>query len=97
MNNSQNNLSTTNNIAMDVYRRNRPNSATLTQKEKVVLGANNLQPKPYVGRGTDIQRTAYSNYLNQQVAIYMKPAMTNDATQANEKIMLTIISNGENI
>ena len=67
---------------MDVYRRNRPNSATLTQKEKAVLGANNLQPKPYVGRGTDIQRTAYSNYLNQQVAIYMRPALTNNAIQA---------------
>jgi hypothetical protein len=82
MNNTQNIVLPINNLTMDIYRRKKPNSANLTQKEKAVLSANNLQPKPYVGRGTDIQRTAYSNYLNQQVAIFMRPKMTNNAIQA---------------
>ena len=70
------------NLAMDIYRRRNPTSAILTQKEKAFLGPHNLQPKPYVGRGTDIQRTAYSNYLNMMVATHMRPKMTNNEIQA---------------
>ncbi|KAJ1464343.1 hypothetical protein T484DRAFT_3645742 [Baffinella frigidus] len=82
MNNTQNIVLPVNNIAMDIYRRKNPNTAVLTQKEKAVLSTHNLQPKPYVGRGTDVQKNAYTQYLNQQVALHMRPKMTNTATQA---------------
>ena len=79
----ENNLSTTNNIAMDIYRRNNPNNTVLTQKEKSALTENGFLHKTFTGRGTNEQRANCWRYLNEQAALYMRPALCNKTIQEN--------------